>query len=394
MLPSDRDIVDSMYDETTLAIVNAIRDVCQDFDDAYWSKCDEEKRYPSEFVKALTLGGWLGLTISSQYGGTGLGHIQAAAVLHEVAASGAGINGCIPLHMPMFATASLVTYGSDELKSRFLPGICSGERTICFAVTEPDAGSDTSQIKTRAVPSGDGWSLSGQKIWITQSLQAQSCVLLARTGPAQAGRFDGLSLFLVDLDDQFVEKRPIPKMPHNALASCELFFSDLPVPRDRLIGEEGRGFYHVLKSLNSERTLMAAEIVGLGRAALKRGVDYAQTRQVFGRPIGANQAISHPLARAGAMLSASWLCVMDAARRIDQEQEAGATSNIAKYLSAEACYAAADAALQAHGGMGFAKEYHVERYFREARLLRTAPVSQEMTLNFLAQTVLGLPRSY
>nr|WP_246529427.1 acyl-CoA dehydrogenase family protein [Microvirga zambiensis] len=393
-MPSDREIVDSAYDETTLAIVTAIRDLCQDFDDPYWSKCDEEKRYPSEFVSALASGGWLGLTISSQYGGSELGHTQAAAVLHEVAASGAGINGCIPLHMPMFATASLVTYGSDELKRRFLPEICSGERTICFAVTEPDAGSDTSKITTRAVPNKDGWSLSGQKIWITQSLQAQSCILLARTGPAKSGRFDGLSLFFADLDDRFVEKRPISKMPHNALASCELFFSDLPVTRDRLIGEEGRGFYHVLKSLNSERTLMAAEIVGLGRAALKRGVEYAQARQVFSRPIGANQAISHPLARAGAMLSASWLCVMDATRRIDQGKDAGAASNMAKYLSAEACYAAADAALQAHGGMGFAREYHVERYFREARLLRTAPVSQEMTLNYLAQTVLGLPRSY
>jgi acyl-CoA dehydrogenase len=394
VLPSDRELVDSMYDETTLSIVNAIRDVCKDFDESYWSKCDEEKRYPSEFVNALASGGWLGLTISSGYGGTELGHVQAAAVLHEVAASGAGINGCIPLHMPMFATASLVEYGSAELKRQFLPGICSGERTICFAVTEPDSGSDTSQVKTRAVAKGDGWSVSGQKIWITQALQAQSCILLARTGPAKVGRFDGLSLFLADLDDRFVERRPIPKMPHNALASCELFFSDLPIPRDRLIGEEGKGFYHVLKSLNSERTLMAAETVGLGRAALKRGVEYAQARQVFGRPVGANQAISHPLARASAMLSASWLCVMHAACRIDQGQDAGAASNMAKYLSAEACYAAADAALQSHGGMGFAKEYHVERYFREARLLRTAPISQEMTLNYIAQTVLGLPRSY
>jgi acyl-CoA dehydrogenase len=394
MLESNPDSVDAEYDETTLSIVHAIREVCKDFDDGYWSDCDEAKRYPAQFVKALASGGWLGLTISTEYGGTGLGHVQAAAVLHEVAASGAGLSGCIPLHMPMFATASLVAYGAESLKRQFLPGICSGERTICFAVTEPEAGSDTSQIKTRVVPKGDGWSVSGQKVFITQALEAQSCVLLARTAPARAGRFDGLSLFLVDLDDRFVERRSIAKMPHNAVASCELFFSDLPIPRDRLIGEEGKGFYHVLKSLNSERALISAEIVGLGRAALARGVNYAKARQVFGRAIGANQSISHPLARASAMLSASWLCVMDAARRIDHGQEAGAASNTAKYVSAEACYAAADAALQVHGGMGVAKEFHVERYFREARFLRIAPISQEMTLNYLAQTVLGLPRSY
>lgn len=394
MLPHDREFVDSGYDDTTLTIAHAIRELCKDFDDSYWTKCDAEKRYPSEFVQALASGGWLGLTIPSKYGGSGLAHVQAAAVLHEVSASGAGINGCIPLHMPMFATASLLAYGSEELKQEFLPDVCSGKRTICFAVTEPDAGSDTSQVKTKATPTADGWSVSGQKIFITQSLQAQSCVLLARTGPAAKGRFDGLSLFLLDLDDRYVEKRPIDKMPHNALASCELFFDGLPVPRARLIGEEGRGFYGLLKSLNSERALMAAEIVGLGRAALKRGVEYAQTRQVFGRPIGANQAISHPLARSSAMLSSAWLSVMDAARRIDRSEEAGAAANMAKFLAAEACYQAADSALQAHGGMGFAKEYHVERYFREARLLRTAPISQEMTLNYLSQSVLGLPRSY
>jgi acyl-CoA dehydrogenase len=394
MFDSLHDIVGPVHDETTVSIVNAIHELCRDFDDAYWSDCDEARRYPSDFVRALAAGGWLGMTIDSQYGGTGFGHIQAATVLHEVAASGAGLAGCIPLHMPLFATASLVAYGTERLKQEFLPEICSGELTLCFAVTEPEAGSDTSRIRTRATPTSAGWTVSGQKIFITQALQAQACVLLARTAPAAEGRFDGLSLFLVDLDGRFVERRPIPKMPHNAIASCEVFFNDLPVPRERLIGEEGRGFYHILKSLNSERTLVSAEMVGLGRAALARGVEYARTREVFGRMIGANQAISHPLARAGALLSSAWLSVLDAARRIDAATEAGAASNTAKYVAAEACYAAADAAIQVHGGMGVAKEYHVERYFREARFFRIAPISQEMTLNYLAQTVLGLPRSY
>jgi acyl-CoA dehydrogenase len=381
-------------DGDTLDIARAVGELCSKFDDSYWTNCESNKRYPIEFFQALKSGGWLGVNIPTEFGGSGLGNLQAAVVLHQVASSGAGLNGCIPLHMPMFATASIVSHGSDELKTTILPEIMSGDRVICFAVTEPDAGSDTSQVRMKASKTESGWLLSGQKIWITQSLQAQSCIILARTSSAQHGRFDGLSMFIADLDEKHVERRAIPKLPHNAIASCELFFNDLPVPQNRLIGEVGRGFFNLLSSLNSERILLSAEIVGLGRAALRRGVEYANQRRVFGRPIGQNQAIAHPLARASAMLHGAWLSVVDAASRMDRGEDVGSVSNMTKYLAAEACFAAADAALQTHGGMGFSTEYHVERYFREARLLRVAPISQEMALNFVAQSVLGLPRSY
>ena len=374
-------------------LVDGISDLCRAFPDEYWAQHDAESAYPQAFVDAVAEGGWLGLTVPEEYGGGGLSYVAGAAVLRAIASSGAGLNGCIPVHMSMFAAAPLVEHGSDVMKKTFLPRIVSGASTLCFMVSEPDTGSDTSRLRTRATASSAGWLGSGQKIWITQALEADLGVLLVRTRES-AGRFDGMSLFLVDMASPAISVRSIPKLPHNALRSCEVFIEDLVIPADRLIGQEGQGFPHVLRGLNSERVLMAAEMVGIGEVALRHAVQYAGEREVFGRPIGANQAISHPLARAEAMLNGAWLSVLQAASTLDRGQSAGAAANRAKYLAAEACWVATDAAMQTYGGMGFAKEAHVERYFREARLLRVAPVSQEMALNYLAQKVLQLPRSY
>lgn len=375
------------------ALSDGVAQVCQAFTDDYWDEHDAASRYPREYVDAMAAGGWLGLTIPEEYGGGGLGYVAGAAILRTIAASGAGLNGCIPVHMSMFAAAPLIEHGSEALKRQFLPGIVSGETTLCFLVSEPDTGSDTSRLKTRARKTEGRWVANGQKVWITQAIEADAGILLARTAEPQT-RFDGLSLFMIDMDDAAVSSRPIPKMPHNALRSCEVFLSDLDIAGDRLIGTEGDGFKQVLAGLNSERVLMAAEMVGIGEVALKHAVRYGVEREVFGRPVAANQAISHPLARAEAMLASAWLLVLQAAQALDLGEQAGAYANRAKYLAAEACWAATDAAIQTMGGMGFAKEAHVERYFREARLLRVAPVSQEMALNFLAQSVLRLPRSY
>lgn len=375
------------------ALVDGVAQILADFPDDYWDKHDAEASYPSEYVEAMAQGGWFGLTIPEQYGGGGLNYVAGAAILRSIAASGAGLNGCIPVHMSMFAAAPVVEHGTEKLKQEFLPKIVSGESTLCFLVSEPDTGSDTSRLKTKATKSATGWVANGQKIWITQAMEADIGILLARTGEA-TDRFEGMSLFLVDLDRSAASVSPIPKLPHNALRSCEVFLADLPIGDGRLIGTEGDGFKQILGGLNSERVLMAAEMVGIGEVALKQASRYASEREVFGRPIGANQAISHPLARAEALLSGAWLAVLQGAATLDAGDPAGAAANRAKFLAAEACWAATDAAMQAYGGMGFAKEAHVERYFREARLLRTAPVSQEMALNYLSTSVLGLPRSY
>lgn len=379
--------------ENIADLVDGVTAVCRNFPDEYWAKHDAESTYPREFVDAMASGGWLGLTIPEAYGGGGLGYVAGASILRAIAGSGAGLNGCIPVHMSMFAAAPIVEHGSESLKTTILPSVVSGESTLCFLVSEPDTGSDTARLKTRAAKSDAGWVANGQKIWITQALEADIGILLARTRSANT-RFGGMSLFVVDMNPDALSISSIPKLPHNALRSCEVFLTDLPIADGRLIGSEGDGFKQILGGLNSERVLMAAEMVGIGEAALGHAVQYGRERIVFDRPIGANQSISHPLARAEAMLNAAWLTVLQAAWTMDQGISAGAEANRAKYLAAEACWAATDAAMQTFGGMGFAKESHVERYFRESRLLRTAPVSQEMALNFLSHKVLQLPRSY
>jgi acyl-CoA dehydrogenase len=371
----------------------AVEDICSDFDDDYWSRLDEAHEFPWDFYNRLAEGGWVGIAIPEEYGGGGQGIAEAALVLRTIAASGAAMNGCSAVHLTIFGLNPVLLFGNDRLKDTFLPRAAAGDLHVAFGVTEANAGTDTSQIQTRAIRDGDNWIIRGQKIWTTKALESEVVLLLVRTGETESG-FDGLSLFLADLDPNHVDIRPIPKAGRNAVASCEVFYDDLPVEGWRLVGEEGKGFRHILHGLNPERILLASEATGIGEAALRRAVSYAKERQVFNRPIGANQAISHPLAKSRIELAAAWRAAQEAAWRYDNDLPCAEHANSAKYLAAEAAFAAADAAVQTHGGMGYAREYHVERYWREARIQRLAPVSQEMTLNFIAQTVMGLPRSY
>ena len=374
-------------------IATAVRAVCARFDDDYWAACDAEHRFPWDFYNLMAAGGWIGVAMPEEYGGGGRGITEAAVILREIAASGAAMNGCSALHLTIFGLNPVVKFGSDRLKETFLPRACKGDLHVAFGVTEPDAGTDTAKITTRADPDGHGdYVVRGRKIWTSKALESEVVLLLARTGPGTG--LDGLSLFLADLDRRYVDIRPIPKMGRNAVASCEVAYDGLPVEGWRRIGEEGKGFRYLLHGLNPERILLSAESIGIGVASLRRAVDYAKQRIVFDRPIGANQAISHPLAQAHVQLNAAWQLTLNAARRYDRGLDCGEAANSAKFLAAEAGFFAADRAVQTHGGMGYATEYHVERYFREARLQRIAPVSQEMTLNYIAQHVLGLPRGY
>jgi acyl-CoA dehydrogenase len=384
--------MDFTEDEDLEAIAAAIRTVCSGFDDDYWSACDVEHRFPWDFYQRMAEGGWVGIALPEAYGGGGRGIAEAAVIMREVAASGAAMNGCSALHLTVFGLNPVVKFGSERLKDAFLPRAAKGELHVAFGVTEPDAGTDTSRITTRAEPDGSGgYVVTGRKIWTSKALESEVVLLLTRTGGPGLG---GLSLFLADLDRDHVDIRPIPKMGRNAIASCEVAYDALPVPGWRLVGEEGKGWTYLLHGLNAERILLSAESIGIGEAAVRRATAYAIERHVFGRPIGANQAIAHPLAQARIQLHAAWQLTSYAAWRYDRGLDCGEAANSAKYLAAEAGYFAADRAVQTLGGMGYATEYHVERYFREARLQRIAPVSQEMTLNYIAQHVMGLPRSY
>lgn len=388
--------VQALTDETEQELRSGIRDLCRKYDDAYWAVLDEAKEFPWDFYNDVAKGGWLGIGLPEQYGGGGLGVGAAGVVLEEIAESGAGMNGCSAVHLGIFGLLPLVKHGGAELKDRFLPRMAAGDLHVSFAVTEPDAGTDTTQISTTAKPTAEGYRISGKKVWITKAQQAERILLLARTTPLAecARRTEGLSLFFVEVDRQHIDIRPIPKMGRNAVNTNELFIDGLEVPHTDLVGEEGRGFQYLLAGLNAERILVAHEAIGIGRAALRRAVTYGNERVVFGRPIGKNQGIQFPLADALARLDAAELMTRKAARLYDTDQRCGREANTAKYLAAEACFLAADRAVQTHGGFGYAQEYHVERYFREARLLRLVPVSQEMVLNYLGEHVLGLPRSY
>ena len=377
------------------AIRDAVDRVCTGFDDIYWAACDEEHRFPWDFYARMAEGGWVGIAIPEQYGGGGRGITEAALVLNRVAASGAAHNGSAALHLTMFGLNPVVRFGNDRLKDAFLPRAAAGDLHVAFGVTEPDAGTDTSRITTRAEDDGKGgFIVHGRKIWTTKALESEVVLLLVRTDHDEKNRFGGLTLFLADLDRRYVDIRPIPKLGRNAVASCEVAYDGLPVEGWRMVGERGRGFQHLLHGLNPERILLAGMTCGIGEAALRRATNYANEREVFGRLIGANQSISHPLAKAHMELRAAWQMMMLAAWRYDHDLDCGEEANTAKYLAAEAAFFACDQAIQTHGGLGYAREYHVERYWREARLQRLAPVSQEMTLNYIAQQVLGLPRSY
>lgn len=377
------------------AIIQGVDRVCAAFDDTYWAERDTNHEFPWDFYNAMAEGGWVGIAIPESYGGGGQGITEGALVLNRVAASGAAMNGSTALHLTMFGLAPVIKFGNDQLKDTFLPRAAAGDLHVAFGVTEPDAGTDTSRITTRAVGDGmGGWIINGRKIWTSKALESEVCLLLARTDGEPGDGFGGLTLFLVDLTPEHCDIAAIPKVGRNAVASCEVAYDDLPVEAWRMVGERGRGFHHILHGLNAERILLAAMACGIGEVALRRAVDYANEREVFGRPIGKNQAVSHPLAKAHMDLHAAWNMAMQGAWRYDNGLECGEHANTAKYLAAEASFFAADQAMQTHGGLGYASEYHVERYWREARLQRIAPVSQEMTLNYIAQNIMGLPRSY
>jgi acyl-CoA dehydrogenase len=384
-------------DATDLDLIrDAVRAVCADFDDDYWAACEAEHRFPWDFYRAMAEGGWIGIAIPEAHGGGGQGIQAAAAVLEEVAASGACMNGASAIHLSIFGMHPVVVHGSEQMKQRFLPAVADGSLHVAFGVTEPDAGTDTTRITTRAVRDGDRYVVTGRKVWTTKALECDRILLLVRTTPlAECERpTDGMTLLLVDRHAPGVQAAAIPKMGRNAVASCETTYDEVVVPVEDRVGEEGHGFRYLLAGLNAERILIAAEALGMGRAALAKAVAYAGERVVFGRPIGQNQGIAFPLAEAHARLRAAALMVREAAERIDAGLPCGEEANLAKYLAAEAGFFAADRAVQTHGGFGYATEYHVERYFREARLPRIAPISQELVLAYVAQHVLGLPRSH
>ncbi|MET0567999.1 MAG: acyl-CoA dehydrogenase family protein [Hyphomicrobiaceae bacterium] len=375
---------------------DAVRRVCADYPAEYWRKLDDVRGYPTEFVKALTEAGFLGALIPEEYGGSGLPLRAAAVILEEINAS-----GCVasPAHAQMYIMGTLLRHGNADQKQRYLPKIASGElRLQAFGVTEPTTGSDTTQLKTRAEKKGnDRYVVNGQKVWTSRALHSDLMLLLARTTPADKvqKRSDGLSVFLVDLRTSVgkgVEIRPIKALiNHN---TTEVFFDNLEVPAENLIGEEGKGFRYILDGMNAERILVATECIGDGRWLLKKGIDYANDRRVFGRAIGQNQGVQFPLARVYAELEAADLMCRRAAALFAAGQPCGADANMAKLLASEATWHAAEVTMEVHGGFGFAQEYDVERKWREARIYRTAPISTNMVLAYVAQHVLGLPRSY
>lgn len=366
------------------------------FDDDYWREHDDNHAFPWEFYEAFAERGWIGILVPEEYGGSGLGVLHAATLLQAVASSAGTMNAASTLHISLFGMSPVARHGSEELKRRTLPPTATGELHVSFGVTEDDAGTDTSRIRTFARWDGERYRVSGRKVWNTKAQQARKILLLARTTPREqcARRFDGLTLFLADLDPAYCEIREIPKLGRNAVNSNEVHIHDLPVPATEVVGEVGRGFYHLLDGLNPERIVLAAEAVGIGSRAVRNATRYACNRTVFDRPIGQNQAIAHPLADAHTQLEAARLLWQHAAWAYDHGMSAGGAANTAKIRAAEAGFLACDRALQTLGGFGYAKEFNVERYWREARLLRIAPISQEMALNYVSEHVLGLPRSY
>ena len=377
-------------------IRDAIGKICADFPDEYWSKCDNGHLFPWDFYNALAEAGWIGIAIPEQYGGSGRGITEASIVLEEGAASGAAMNGASSVHLSIFGMHPVVKYGSEDMKQKYLPRVAAGDLHVAFGVTEPDAGTDTSSIKTTARVDGDQYLVKGRKVWTTKALDSERVLLLVRTESreAVAKRTEGMTLLLAELQRPEVTISPIDKVGRNAVASCEVVYDDLPVHQTDRVGEEGKGFRYLLDGLNAERILVAAEALGIGRAAMRRAVGYANEREVFGRPIGQNQGVSFPLGEAQMRLDAAELMIRKASWLLDHGEPCGAEANMAKWLAADAAFQAADQAVQTHGGFGYAREFHVERYWREARLMRIAPISQEMILNYVTEHVLKLPRSY
>ncbi len=376
-------------------IRNSVRQLCEKYGEDYWLELDRNNDYPTEFVAELTASGFLTVLIPEEYGGAGLGVLEAAAVMEEVCRSGAHAGAC---HAQMYVMGSVLRHGNSEQKSRYLPKIASGElRLQSFGVTEPTTGTDTTSLKTTATRDGDVYRINGQKVWISRIQHSDLMVLLARTSPKDqvAKKTDGLSAFIVDVkqaEGNGLEIRPIESMINHH--SCELFFDDLEVPRENLLGEEGKGFKVILDGMNAERILIAAECVGDGRYFIDKARDYASEREVFGQPIGKNQGVQFPIARCYAEVEAAGLMVDKAARMFDAGEPCGAEANMAKMLASEASWRAGDVCMQTHGGFAFAKEYHIERKFRETRLYQIAPISTNLILSYIGEHVLGMPRSF
>ena len=377
-------------------IRDAVGKLCAGFPDDYWAQRDEAHEFPWDFYNSMAEAGWIGIAIPEAYGGSGRGITEASIVLEEVAASGAAMNGCSAIHLSIFGMHPVVKYGSEEMKQKYLPRVAKGDLHVAFGVTEPDAGTDTTSITTTARREGDTYIVKGRKVWTTKALDSERVLLLVRTTARDDApkRTEGMTLLLAELQRPEVSISAIPKLGRNAVASCEVVYDNLPVEVGDRVGEEGKGFRYLLDGLNAERILVASEALGIGRAAMRRAVDYANERVVFGRPIGRNQGVSFPLGEAQMRLDAAELMIRKASWLIDNGQPCGAEANMAKWLAADAAFQAADQAVQTHGGFGYAKEYHVERYWREARLMKIAPISQEMILNFVTEHVLDLPRSY
>lgn len=383
-------------DEQQLVIRHAIEKICDQFDDDYWFARDADGEFPEEFVKAITEGGWLGIAMPEEYGGSGLGITETAVLAHTIARSGAGMSGASAVHLNLFGPNPIVVFGTDDQKSRFLPPLISGNDRACFGVTEPDAGLNTTRLQTRAQRDGDHYVINGRKMWTTTAQTANKILLIARTKDLEdcVKPTEGLTLFYTDLDRECVEVRLIEKMGRKAVDSNALFIDNLVVSTEDRIGEEGDGWKCLLHGLNPERVLLAAEAVGLGQVALEKASNYAKERIVFDRSIGKNQSIQHPLAVNWMELEAAELMVYKAATLYDRGQPCGAEANAAKYLAAEAAFKACQQAVRTHGGMGYAKEFHVERYLREIMIPVLAPVSQELVKSFIGEQVLGQEKSY
>jgi acyl-CoA dehydrogenase len=380
------------------AIREGVKSLCERFPESYWLERDADGVFPHDFYRAMGDAGWLGTAIPEAYGGSGLGVQEAAIMMQTIAESGACLSGCSSIHINVFGLMPVAVFGTEEQKQRMLPPIARGEVKACFGVTEPNAGLNTTKLKTRAVRQGDKYVVHGQKVWISTAQVADKILLLARTtpleelGPKQHSK--GLTLFYTDLDRSKIDVRLIEKMGRKCVDSNELFIDGLEIPVEDRIGEEGQGFKYILHGMNPERVLLAAEAIGVGRAALNKASQYARERVVFDRPIGQNQSIQHPLAKNWIDLEAAELMTMKAAWLYDNNLECGANANAAKYFAAEAGFRACEQAVLTHGGMGYSKEFHVERYMREIMIPRIAPVSRELILSFIAERVLGMPKSY
>ncbi len=378
------------------SIRDAIAKICARFDDQYWFDRDHDGRFPEELYRALADDGWLGMCIAEQYGGSGLGITEAAIMMQTIAQSGGGMSAASSVHINLFGLNPVAVFGNEEQRARMLPPVARGTAKSCFGVTEPNTGLNTTQLKLRAERRGDRYVVNGQKVWISTAQVADNILLLARTTPLEevTKPTHGLSLFYTPFDRTRIQVHEIEKMGRKCVDSNELFFEDFEIPVEDRIGEEGRGFEYILHGMNPERVLIAAEAVGIGRLALERAVAYAKERIVFNRLIGQNQGIQHPLAQNWMELEAANLVVMQAAWQYDNGLPCGAAANAAKYLAGEAGFNACQQAVMTHGGFGYAKEYHVERYLREVLIPRIAPISPQLVMSYIAERVLGLPKSY